>query len=75
VKLARNDLFNGGVRMIEGEEWPWVAAEYSDDPNKLADVIIGHCMESQAAMVFMFLAAAVLVVSALVGFVRARKGV
>ncbi|KAF2032180.1 hypothetical protein EK21DRAFT_61429 [Setomelanomma holmii] len=73
-KLAENDLFNGGWMKIKGKMYAWVASQYGDNGNKIRDVILGHCRESQAAMVFMFLAAALLIVSGLLAFLRKRKG-
>jgi LPXTG-motif cell wall-anchored protein len=51
-----------------------VFVEYFDNESKAEDVVLGHCRESQATMVFMFLAAALFVTSGLVLFLRKRKG-
>jgi LPXTG-motif cell wall-anchored protein len=52
----------------------WVYSTYATNPKKLVDVMLGHCRESQATMVFMFLAAALLIASGLMMFLRRRKG-
>ncbi|KAH7402762.1 marvel domain-containing protein [Pyrenochaeta sp. MPI-SDFR-AT-0127] len=62
-KLVRNDMLNGGC--IDKETCYWFS-----DPDK----IVSHCRESQADFVFMFLIAALLAASALLTFLRMRKG-
>ena len=69
-KLAWNDLFNGGCT----EDDCWVYWQYARNPTKARDIVLGHCRESQATMVFMFLTAALLLVSGLLAFMRKRKG-
>lgn len=71
VKLGRNDWFNGGCR---SKNTCWVFVEYFDNESKAEDVVLGHCRESQATMVFMFLAAALFVTTGLMLFLRKRKG-
>lgn len=60
--IIRNDMLNGGCI---GERCYWY-----DNVNK----ILSHCRESQADTVFMFLTVAVLAASALLTFLRMRKG-
>lgn len=73
-KLRDNDLFNGGCANSKDPLTCWVLNQYIQNENKYEDVILGHCRESQAAMVFMFMATVLLLLSALMGFLRRRKG-
>jgi hypothetical protein len=74
-KLGYNELFNGGDAQDENGEWiPWVAAKYYNNEKKLKDVLLGHCRESQADMVFMFMVAVVCIGTALMLFLKKRKG-
>jgi MprA protease rhombosortase-interaction domain-containing protein len=57
---------NGGNRRVI-----W---QYQDNEQKASDIILGHCREGQAAMVFMFMAAVLLLASGLMGFLKRRKG-
>jgi hypothetical protein len=73
LKLAENDFFNGGCIKL-GKEWAcWVASQ-DWSSKKIVDSILGHCRESQADMVFMFLTAGLFIGTALMAFLRKRKG-
>jgi hypothetical protein len=74
IKLAENDLFNGGCLTMSGETACWIYLDYLVDPQKAEDILLGHCKESQATMVFLFLSAVVLLGSGLTLFLRKRKG-
>lgn len=72
--ILLNDLFNGGCKKFGKDTACWVLREYDLNEKKIEDVLLGHCRESRAAMVFMFMATALLLASALMGFLRRRKG-
>jgi hypothetical protein len=74
LKLAANELFNGGIWHFDGEDYVWVGQQYENDPEKLLDVVVGHCRESQADLVFMFMTAVLLIITALMLFLKKRKG-
>lgn len=73
-KLAYNDWFNGGSMKVGKETYYWVTDKYYPNQKKIENSILGHCRESQADMVFMFLTGAVFLVTALLLFLRRRKG-
>lgn len=78
-KLANNDLFNGGGGAIcgqfeDGDYGCYLPGQTEQDGSKLVDIVTGHCRESSAAMVFMFLTAALFLASGLMLFLRKRKG-
>jgi hypothetical protein len=73
-KLINNDLFNGGCQKFGKETFCWVGSQYQSNVNKMVAIILGHCRESQAVMVFMFLAAVLLIASGLMAFLKRRKG-
>jgi hypothetical protein len=52
----------------------WVTYKYGDDTKKIENSISGHCRESQADLVFMFLVAALMIATALMLFLKKRKG-
>jgi hypothetical protein len=65
AKLITNDIFNGGCR---GDWcWYWFA---ENDPNTMKS----RCRSTQADCVFMFLTVLVLAVSAMLAYLRMRKG-
>jgi hypothetical protein len=70
-KILYSDLMNGGC--LDSKDWTtcWVPL---NEGKKAEGIILGHCRESQAAMVFMFMATVLLLVGALMGFLRRRKG-
>lgn len=75
LKLVGNDWFNGGCqKAAKGVEVCWVEYEYRDDNKKGVDVILGHCKEAQADFVFMFLTTGVVIVCALLVWLRMRRG-
>ena len=74
LKLGYNEFFNGGWRKIRGTWFPWISSEYQNDADKGKDVLLGHCRESQANLVFMFMVAVVCVTTALMLFLKKRKG-
>jgi hypothetical protein len=74
TKLATNELFNGGCLKVGKNTACWVFSQYIDNMDKAVAVVLGHCRETQATMVFMFLAAALLIASGLMMFLRKRKG-
>jgi hypothetical protein len=65
---------NGGCQKIGKTVYCWVRSQYSENLDKLVATLLGHCRESQAVMVFMFLAAALLIASGLMAFLKRRKG-
>jgi hypothetical protein len=74
-KLGYNELFNGGDMKFPDGEWvPWVFWQYQNNDNKAKDVLLGHCRESQADLVFMFMVAVVCIGTALMLFLKKRKG-
>jgi hypothetical protein len=73
VKLATNEFFNGGCVKLGKNEACWVASQDWSE-KKVEDSILGHCRESQADMVFMFLTAGLFIATALMAFLRKRKG-
>jgi hypothetical protein len=74
-KLAFNDFFNGGCQKYKGKSVCWGTTEASGmSEKKAANVLLGHCRESQADMVFMFLTAALFLVTAGMAFLKRRKG-
>lgn len=66
TKLILNDIFNGGCR-AEDECWYYYA---ENDPNTMKS----RCKSTQADCVFMFLTVIVLAVTALLAFLRMKKG-
>jgi hypothetical protein len=75
AKLALNDFFNGGCQKYKGKSYCWGLTEASGySENKARNVVLGHCRESQADMVFMFLTAALFLVTAGMAFLKRRKG-
>ena len=70
-KLVANPMFNGGCRATDS---CWAGYQYHDNPQKMVSAMVGHCRETQANTVFMFLTVGVLMGSAVLGFARARKG-
>ncbi|KAI4929381.1 uncharacterized protein J4E92_005045 [Alternaria infectoria] len=66
TKLILNDIFNGGCR-AEDECWYYYA---ENDPNTMKS----RCKSTQADCVFMFLTVVVLAVTALLAFLRMKKG-
>lgn len=72
-KIALNELFNGGCKKIQKVTNCWVQSQPWDN-SKMRSTVEGHCRESSADMVFMFLAAALLLVTAGLAFLRKRKG-
>lgn len=72
-KVISNDLFNGGCADSENLLTCWVYNAY-DNENKRRDALLGHCRETRAAMVFMFMVIALFLASALMGFLRRRRG-
>jgi hypothetical protein len=73
-KLVYNELFNGGRMNVKGGAVYWIQYAYGDDTKKIENVITGHCRESQADLVFMFLVAALMIATALMLFLKKRKG-
>lgn len=73
-KLLSNDLFNGGCMKFESGTGCFNEFKYSKNLGKLPGVLEGHCRESQATMVFMFMTAVLLLASGLMGFLKRRKG-
>ena len=83
-KLAYNDLFNGGCTKSKNDKttcWNWWmtadekdADTYQINDGRLGPVLEGHCRESRADMVFMFMVAVLLLATALMLFLRRRKG-
>ncbi|KAF2823473.1 hypothetical protein CC86DRAFT_469264 [Ophiobolus disseminans] len=75
--LAYNDLFSGGC---EGKGDATLCANWFHDMSRniiqsnVQGLLEGHCRESRAAMVFMFMAAVLLLASGLMGFLKRRKG-
>jgi len=75
AKISTNELFNGGCKKFSDGTGCWVfSQEWSQNVSKVAGSLEGHCRESSADMVFMFLAAALLLVTAGLAFLRKRKG-
>lgn len=75
MKLARNDWFNGGCQEAsKGGEVCWIEYKYYDNRAKAIDVLVGHCKEAQADFIFMFLTTAVIIVCALLVWLRMRRG-
>jgi len=66
AKLLLNDIFNGGCR-AEDECW------YYYEENG-ANIMKSRCKSTQADCVFMFLTVVVLAVTALLAFLRMKKG-
>lgn len=64
AKIVFNDIFNGGCRR-DDQCWYWFT-----DP----EVMVSRCRSTQADCVFMFLAVLVLAVSAMLAFLRMKKG-
>lgn len=64
-KILGNDMLNGGCLKNQGCYWV-----LKQDANQ----ILSNCRSSQADTVFMFLTVAVLFASALLTFLRMRKG-
>lgn len=58
--------------MIDGEKW---CGGFKDDNLfKFAERVVGKCRESKADMVFMFLTAGLFIGTALMLFLKKRKG-
>jgi LPXTG-motif cell wall-anchored protein len=73
LKLAGNEFFNGGCAKFEGKKLCYL--ETRDwARKKIVNTLLGHCRESSADMVFMFLAAALLLATAGLSFLKRRKG-
>jgi hypothetical protein len=64
AKIVFNDIFNGGCRR-DDQCWYWFT-----DP----EAMVSRCRSTQADCVFMFLAVLVLAVSAMLAFLRMKKG-
>jgi hypothetical protein len=73
-KIVNSDLMNGGCQNINKKTACWVAFQYQSNIDKVVATLLGHCRESQAVMVFMFLAAVLLIASGLLAFLKKRKG-
>jgi len=82
-KLAYNDILNGGCMKSRSDKltcYNWymnsdkAEPEYTVIDSKLGPVLEGHCRESRADMVFMFMVAVLLLATALMLFLRRRKG-
>jgi hypothetical protein len=63
AKIINNDIFNGGC--TKDGCWYWFT-----DPNAMTS----RCRSTQADCVFMFLTVLVLAVSAMLAFLRMKKG-
>jgi hypothetical protein len=75
IKLATNELFNGGCLKAKKNTFNcWVYWKYGENPSKAVATVLGHCRETQATMVFVFMTAALLITSGLLMFLRKRKG-
>jgi hypothetical protein len=73
-KLGYNEFFNGGTMKIKGEWYAWVTSAYGQDEGKIKNVVLGHCREAQADLVFMFMVGVVCIATALMLFLKKRKG-
>lgn len=71
-ELVSNEWFNGGFQELGGHRYSWVQVNKSEQD--FADTILGHCRESQADTAFMFMTAVVVIVCALLVWLRMRKG-
>ncbi|KAH3948971.1 hypothetical protein HBI70_124660 [Parastagonospora nodorum] len=72
-KAVYNELFNGGCMKFQKVTSCWVMSQ-PWSASKMENAIEGHCRESSADMVFMFLVAALFLVTAGLAFLRKRKG-
>ncbi|XP_014559198.1 hypothetical protein COCVIDRAFT_24469 [Bipolaris victoriae FI3] len=70
-KMIENEWFNGGC---QSPGFCWNGYEYSRNPSKQIAVYEGHCKEAKADAVFMFLTAVVMIVCALLVWLRMRRG-
>jgi hypothetical protein len=74
-KLVKNEWFNGGCRKVNnGMSICWSEYKHGGNAQKALDTYVGHCKEAQADTVFMFLTAVVMIVCALLVWLRMRKG-
>ena len=64
AKIVYNDIFNGGCNK-DGFCWYWAADEKA---------MRSRCRSTQADCVFMFLTVLILAVSAMLAFLRMKKG-
>lgn len=71
--LLTNEWFNGGFKKFDNGRFSWVQI-HSKNTQDYADTILGHCRESQADTAFMFMTAVVVIVCALLVWLRMRKG-
>jgi len=69
-KMAENEWFNGGCH----SRFCWNDYQYSKNPSKVIAIYEGHCKEAKADTVFMFLTAVVMIVCALLVWLRMRRG-
>ncbi|EMD65733.1 hypothetical protein GGP41_010596 [Bipolaris sorokiniana] len=70
-KMAENEWFNGGCH---GSGFCWNNYKYGKNLSKAIAVYEGHCKEAKADTVFMFLTAVVMIVCALLVWLRMRRG-
>ncbi|KAH8723893.1 marvel domain-containing protein [Phaeosphaeriaceae sp. PMI808] len=73
IKLV-NEIFLGGCTGKGDKKVCWLSSAYANNEKKAREILLGHCRESQADMVFMYLATAAFIASALILFLRKRKG-
>ncbi|EUC46110.1 hypothetical protein COCMIDRAFT_93693 [Bipolaris oryzae ATCC 44560] len=69
-KMIDNEWLNGGCREYK---FCWNGFKYGDESKAIA-VYEGHCKEAKADSVFMFLTAIVMLVCALLVWLRMRRG-
>ncbi|KAH7406150.1 marvel domain-containing protein [Phaeosphaeria sp. MPI-PUGE-AT-0046c] len=70
--LALNELFNGGCHDAKSGMC-WINVQPWSD-NKMIKSLEGHCRESKADMVFMFITGGLFLVTALLIFLKQRRG-
>jgi hypothetical protein len=72
-KLIYNELLNGGCEKIDGKKYCYFLGEV-DNLLKWSARLVGKCREGKADMVFMFLTAGLFIGTALMLFLKKRKG-